>query len=392
MTDSSEGARSPLRIAVIAHALRAAGGRSVGLNLLGALARVAPQHSYLLTTPADAEYDEVCRRFSRASQITYAHGGRLHRWRFDTVELPSKLREFRPDRILALGNRGFLRPIAPQAVLIHDPHLVYPTHHFGREPLALRLLVAYQTWHLARTLRSTSLVLCQTASMEQRIRRRFAFRGPISRCPNAVSERVHEASAAGSELAVPPALARVDARFRLFCLTRYYGHKNLEILLELFRQERHALDNVAIIVTVAADQHPYAGRFLDAVAREHLEDRIVNVGPLRQDELAAYYLHTDALFIPTLLESFSGTYLEAIRYRRPVLTSDLDFAHEVCGDAALYFDPWNPASIARQIATLRDDAMLRQRLIASGASRGPSMVQTWEQIAAETIRGVEQMD
>lgn len=75
-----------------------------------------------------------------------------------------------------------------------------------------------------------------------------------------------------------------------------------------------------------------------------LEDSIINVGPLSQQDLGAFYKHCDALVMSTRLESF-GTYLEAMHFGMPILTSDLDFAHEVCGDAALYFNPWNAESI-----------------------------------------------
>ena len=51
------------------------------------------------------------------------------------------------------------------------------------------------------------------------------------------------------------------------------------------------------------------------------------------------------MILPTLLESFSATYIEAMFHGKTILTSDLDFARDVCGEAAFYFDPLNPQSI-----------------------------------------------
>ena len=45
--------------------------------------------------------------------------------------------------------------------------------------------------------------------------------------------------------------------------------------------------------------------------------------------------------MPTLLESFSGTYVESMYFEKPILTSDLDFAKEICGNGAIYFNPFN---------------------------------------------------
>ena len=41
-----------------------------------------------------------------------------------------------------------------------------------------------------------------------------------------------------------------------------------------------------------------------------------------------------------------------MQFGLPILTSDYDFAREVCADSASYFDPLNPNDIARAIARL----------------------------------------
>ena len=78
-----------------------------------------------------------------------------------------------------------------------------------------------------------------------------------------------------------------------------------------------------------------------AIESQGLTDRILNLGPVDLEDLPNVYRASDALFLPTLLESFSGTYLEAMHYGLPILTTDLDFARNICRDAALYFDPEN---------------------------------------------------
>lgn len=113
-----------------------------------------------------------------------------------------------------------------------------------------------------------------------------------------------------------------------------------------------------------------------------LEDSIINVGPLSQQDLGAFYKHCDALVMPTRLESFSGTYLEAMHFGMPILTSDLDFAHEVCGDAALYFNPWNAESIRDAILTLKSRPELKQDLVAKGQARlRAGFKTTWDGVA-----------
>jgi glycosyltransferase involved in cell wall biosynthesis len=104
-----------------------------------------------------------------------------------------------------------------------------------------------------------------------------------------------------------------------------------------------------------------------------------------------YYTACHALCLPTLLESFTATYVEAMHFRRPILTSDLDFAHAVCGDAALYFDPWSPESIRSAIERLRVDSALADDLVARGSARLARLFRSWEEIAAGLLVELQQI-
>jgi glycosyltransferase involved in cell wall biosynthesis len=153
----------------------------------------------------------------------------------------------------------------------------------------------------------------------------------------------------------------------------------------MFAAFPEALRDVAAIVTIAPDQHPNAARLLREVRDRGLEKSIVAVGAIPHEELAAWYRHTDALFMPTLLESFSGTYLEAMAHERPILTSDLDFAHEVCGQAALYFDPRDPQQACREIIRLKDDPSVRAALLQAGGVRRQARTSSWDEIAVGVL-------
>ena len=54
---------------------------------------------------------------------------------------------------------------------------------------------------------------------------------------------------------------------------------------------------------------------------------------------------------------------------KPILTSDLDFAHEVCGDAALYFNPTSPEAIAEAVNRVIENRELRRKLVGRGRER-----------------------
>ena len=96
---------------------------------------------------------------------------------------------------------------------------------------------------------------------------------------------------------------------------------------------------------------------------------LINVGPLKQHELSGYYHHSSALILPTLIESFTATYLEAMHFDCPVLTSDLDFAREVCGPAQSILIRGTSIALRDAIVRFRDDPSLQQYLRAQGRIR-----------------------
>jgi glycosyltransferase involved in cell wall biosynthesis len=376
-----------LRIAVIAHALRQGGGLSAGRSVIRALVD-GSEHRYLFTLPDMEAYRSIPFAASRHEVVFYRRrGGLLGRWMYDTFELERVVRRFRPARILALGNRGIHNPPCPQAVLLRDAHMFYPRRHFGHELLRDRLKVGYQKWRFARDLRHTHLVFCQTEVARRRFEETHRYPGRIAIAGNAIAPE------ALTQDPVPaPPLALPEDGFRLFFLGSYYPHKNHEAVVEMFERHPDALEGVVVMITVSSEQHPNAQRVLERIRTRGLDDRIVNLGPLSQHEIAAVYGCSDALILPTLLESFSRTYLEAMEFGVPILTSDLDFAHGICADAALYFDPFDSTSMLRAITRLRDDPSLRERLVARGRARLAASRQTWEDIAAVMLREVERLD
>ncbi|HXJ93639.1 MAG TPA: glycosyltransferase [Terriglobia bacterium] len=192
----------------------------------------------------------------------------------------------------------------------------------------------------------------------------------------------------GGEVAQQFAGAR--SPFTFLCLAQYYPHKNLEVLVEAMKRlPSFTRRPVRCLLTIQPDQHRGARRLLRRIAHERLDNVLVNIGPVTGARLGDVYRSADAFVLPTLLESFGRTYLEAMRFGLPIVTSDRDFARHLCGEAALYFDPLDAASVARNMARIAEDRELAARLIAEGRSI-VQRVPAWEEIAAQFVAVLEE--
>lgn len=372
--------RGRLRVLVMAHANRTGGSQAVAVNLLGTLADTDEFLDVIGVLPVGCGYEQIAQRLSPGTIWFDQKGSLCRRFFFDTVVLPRRLRSIRPDVVLALGSIGMRDPGVPQVILLQDPHFVYPRQHYGPMPLLEHVRYFIQRPQVRHCLQHAGIVYCQTPTMLERAGHVFRTQGSRRLLPKSVSPDVTRGLA---QVVPPPELAPFADCFRLICLTRYYPHKNLDAIVEMFRRFRKELQGVVVFLTISPSQGPGSKRLLAAIQRHGLSEQIVNLGPMEQNRIPAYFQNCHAMLFPTIMESFSAAYLEAMMLGLPILTSDLDFAREVCGPAALYFDPWSLESILNAVIRVREDVALRQRLTESGRARlADAYGRSWRDIAA----------
>ena len=110
-----------------------------------------------------------------------------------------------------------------------------------------------------------------------------------------------------------------------------------------------------------------------------------NLGILKTVDCPAAYASSDALFLPTLIETFSASYPESMKMKKPILTSDLDFAKDVCNDAALFFDPTDPQNIADTI----EEIILNKKLYNSLTKKGIKRLNSMEISESRAIKYID---
>ena len=374
-------------ITVLAYNLIGSGGLSVGRNITALLPKIGPDHQYLILIPDGLGYEEHAGHENvRIMKIPLMN--KFKRIKFDLFSLPKIVKSFETDVILALGNIGLSNNTCKQAILIHQPQIIYPSKHFGNVSINDRFRIWAVKRRVRECLQTTDIVFCQTPVARERFSQSMSY--PVEKIrimPNAVSEFSKNISV---DSKVKGLLAD-SGKFNFFFLTRYMPHKNLEVIVELLTRHRDQLQDVRFLITIEKSQHPHAVKFLTAVRENGLEDYILNVGPLKQEDLGDYFINSDGFFFPTFLESFSGTYLEAMHFGLPILTSDLDFACYVCGDAALYFDPWNCDDILEKILFFKKNSDVRKELVSKGNKRISFFFKSWQDIVEEMLKEIESL-
>lgn len=151
--------------------------------------------------------------------------------------------------------------------------------------------------------------------------------------------------------------------FRFICISAYYNHKNLEILNRVIPLlKAKGLDTIEFVLTIDSLN-------FESIFSTVSKTQIINIGRVKIEDCPQLYSECDAVFLPTLLECFSANYPEAMKMEKPVLTSDLPFARDICADAAMYFKPLNEEDIVNNIIQLINSKDLQSELIKKGKAQ-----------------------
>ena len=229
-----------------------------------------------------------------------------------------------------------LTAIAEQVVLVHQSHLVSPAFDAGSNHY---LGMYIMRWLFRRNARYARHFVVQSAVMKEGLERTYpGIEGRIEVVPQPPPRWLRRQERA-APIAAGPGLT-------LFYPAAAYPHKNHRLIRRMGeRPARPGGRFSELLVTLKPDEERGLGIDLPWVR---------NVGRLTTGECLDTYHRVDALFFPSVAESYGLPLVEAMTLGLPVLCSDRPFARWLCGEDAIYFDPAEAGDAWRAIADLED--------------------------------------
>lgn len=275
----------------------------------------------------------------------------LNRGYFNRLE-----RELKPDVVLCTSGPMYWKSKTPCLMGFNLPH-----HIYRESPYFDSIGTAAKTrWFLRRTFhrfyfrREGTAFFVQTDDVNDRFRK-YIGRDNVYTVPNTFSVSYRNIEQFPQKLP-----ARREGVTRCLTISAFYPHKNLGIIKKVVdRLDTKGRKDIEFVVTLPQN-------YYDQLFPANYKDRIINVGFVPSKEGPSLYNECDIMFLPTLLECFSASYAEAMIMRKPIITSDMGFAHTVCKDAAIYFNPVDATEIAEKLTALIDDKALQQSLVDRG--------------------------
>lgn len=268
-------------------------------------------------------------------------------------------KQINPDCIFVLFGPSYHKSRTPKIVGFARPHYVYRSSpYFSIAPRGERFFMfILMKLHEYLFIRNSDSIIFETEDAKRIMQDKIFNQHPISL--HVVGNTLNNVFMEEERWVTCEKLEVNAEKFRFLCVSANYSHKNIEVLKETARylNEKHRQFKYSFVLTLTEDEFPLES---DIQANFEL------IGSVNHNELPDLYKKCNAFILPTLLEVFSTSYLEAMFMNKPILTSDLSFAHDICRDAALYFNPLSPADIGKAVYRLANDTNLQEMLIASG--------------------------
>jgi glycosyltransferase involved in cell wall biosynthesis len=260
------------------------------------------------------------------------------------VGLRRLVTELGVDRLLCLSNAGIGPLDVPTTVLIQHS-LPYSSEALACYGPRSRVRLAAAHWATRASLQRARAVIVQTPTM----------RATVEQALHLPQDRVHVVPHD------PGPVASETLTLRNPKQVLYVGsnspYKNLNCLAAAISALSDRYPEIQVACTLSADD-------------PHLRDlRWSALGYLSEGALQLRYRSAGVLVMPSLVETVGLPLLEAMRFGLPVVAADRPYAHDVCGDSALFFDPTRPDSLARALERIWNEPAATQARVASGLAR-----------------------
>ena len=298
--------------------------------------------------------------------------GLLRRLWWEQVTLRRFLKSRKAQALYSTANFAMFFCPVRQVLLVRNAlyfsrtcrEMFLPKHRLG-----YRLGFALRRWLIVRSARAADVVMTPTRAMLNELRGSVELKAAVvnpygiaaPKLPGKTRlETARRSGGAG------------DRAVRLLYVSLYSEHKNLATLLKALEILNAGAGRKFKLKTTADPAWPGAAwttthqEDIRLARRAGIAEWVEFAGPLRAEEVADLYGAADIFVFPSLAESFGFPMAEAMHHGLPMVAADTPVNREVCGRAAVYFNPLSAEDLAGRLQSLAADNALCRRLGARG--------------------------
>jgi hypothetical protein len=352
------------------------GGKTILDNFILQLSQTELRDKYYILTPNFENYKQYAKKNLIVIDIAGFYKKNILFILLYYIQFPILLKKYKIDLIFNLGDIPI--PVKRKQIYFFDwAYAVYSEKYIWNKMSPKDyLLRKTKVLLINKYIHISQLVIVQTKNMYYRIKEEFNLQNVLT-IPTPVSIETSR-NKRNKEFNLP-------ANYKKYLFpASYSSHKNFGIIIPL--AEKIKEQKLPFIIVLTIDKF-VAKKFLEEIRRKKI-DCIINIEKISGIYMPSLYQQCDAVLLPTLLESYGLPYIEAMAYEKPILTSDLDFAHDVCGDIAYYFDPFDADSILKKMQNVFSNEREKLERIKKGKLKVQNLPD-WKEVVEKFQQQIE---
>jgi glycosyltransferase involved in cell wall biosynthesis len=161
----------------------------------------------------------------------------------------------------------------------------------------------------------------------------------------------------------------LEKTINIFCPAADYLHKGLHLIPNIAKELKIISKNdykFKFILTISENSTLW-NKINEESKSNFVDETIINIGPYNYTTVLNLFDNANIVFVPSILETFSASYLESFASKNPLIVADKGFARDICKEGALYVNPTDSVETANTIDNLIRDDNMQTRLINTGS-------------------------
>ncbi len=138
--------------------------------------------------------------------------------------------------------------------------------------------------------------------------------------------------------------------------------KNFEIICKAYELLANPIKKkLKIYITIDENLNSYS----KSIVNKYKKNKgLCFIGLINRDEVFKYYEQVDGLIFPSRLETWGLPITEFKHYNKPILISNLDYAHETIGNytKAVFFDPYSETELSKILSSFIEGDLIFSRI------------------------------
>ena len=158
----------------------------------------------------------------------------------------------------------------------------------------------------------------------------------------------------------------VNNKVSILCPAAPFMHKSLHLIPDIAYSLKQICDIEFCFILTIDQSNALWERIKQKSIDLSIEKCITTIGSFSYKQAVTLYANSDIVFVPSILETFSASYLEAFASNNPLVVADKGFARDICGNAAVYVDPTNAVESAKIFYNLFNSQNLQNQIVLEG--------------------------